>query len=109
MGGGRWGTLRRSAPRGGTSDMRRTVHAVPLLGAAALLACTVLAGCSPKHDTIERAGSSESPSASTSAGVPTVSPSADPSSADPSSYAVADPGHLKGRLYTSDVLVTSSR
>jgi len=89
--------------------MRRTAHAVPLLGAAVVLACTAVAGCSATRGTIERAGSSSGPSQSTSAGVPTVSPSADPSSADPSSYAVADPGHLKGRLFTSDVLVTSSK
>jgi hypothetical protein len=91
--------------------MRRRARAATLLCAAALLAPTALAGCSQNRDAAAQTGSGSSadPSASASASVPEVSPSAGGSSAEPASYAVADPGHLKGRLFTSDVLVTSSR
>jgi hypothetical protein len=91
--------------------MRRRARAASLLCAVTLLAGTTLAGCSKGGDTIDQtaAGSSRGPSPSASASVPQVSPSAGSSSADPASYAVTDPGHLEGRLFTSDVLVTSSR
>jgi hypothetical protein len=95
----------------GTSSMRRTARSAPLLCAAVLLSCAAMAGCSHSRDTVVQTGSGSSvdPSASASSSVPEVSPSAGSPSADPASYTVADPGHLEGRLFTSDVLVTSSR
>ncbi|NUR07997.1 MAG: M15 family metallopeptidase [Nocardioidaceae bacterium] len=81
---------------------------------AVLLSALVLAGCSERGDTASEAGSGAtgatgaSGSPSRSGSTPTVSADASPSSDDPASYAVSDPGHLSGRLYTADVLLTSS-
>ena len=65
---------------------------------AAAAACVLLAGCGPQAR-LGRTGAAASPSASVG--------SAPPSNAADPSYAVADPGPLRGRLHTADLLVTS--
>jgi hypothetical protein len=71
-----------------------------------------LAGCSGGTARLERTDAATSTSADpTAPSTPTVSPDASaPSGAsdDPAAYAVPKPGHLRGRLLTPDVLVTSS-
>ena len=91
--------------------MRRPVAGTRVRASAALalLASLALAvtSCAGGTDSIERTGAHPGGSAS---GTPTVSgsgPSTAP--ADPSAYAVPDPGHLRTPLYTPDLLLTSSK
>ena len=79
----------------------------------ALLATLVipLAGCSGGTDALEKASAQQTHSGSARSSGALPSPVAPTTSAgaDPASYAVPDPGHLKPPLLTSDLLVTSSR
>ena len=80
------------------------------LGALAVLVCLAvpLAGCSTKGDTFERTAADRSPDGSSgSSGSAQPQPSG--GSAQQADFAVADPGSLKGRLLTPDLLITSTK
>jgi hypothetical protein len=70
-----------------------------------------LAGCTTRHESIQRASQQTGGGGSDSSGSPTADASSSSSgpSAGTASYAVADPGKFKPPLLTADVLVTSSR
>ena len=80
---------------------------------AALAAALVVAlsACSGGTETIERTGSEAASPASDGPASAASSPSgSSPApSADETTYAVADPGPLKSRIYPADLLVTSTR
>ena len=77
--------------------------ALPLAGS--------LAGCSPRHESIQRASQQTDGGGSGDSSASTSPRDGDPSaSTSPgTSYAVADPGRFEPPLLTADVLVTSSR
>ena len=85
-------------------------------GCVLLALVLTVAGCSHKADTIQRTSASQRPSAAAGA-TGSLSPAPPVASASASGgpvttgnrYAVADPGPFRPPLYTSDVLVTSTR
>ncbi len=80
---------------------------------AGLACAAVLASCSDR-DTADRPATETSPSdpsgpaSAASSGLPKVSADASATPDSPDAYAVPDPGRLTGRLYTPDLLLTSS-